>query len=53
MMYIKPGLCSIFCHSYTKQMIYEYLRDIKYRNSGSDSSKAFPSKTQTPDHSAA
>lgn len=52
MMAIKPGLCSICCHSYNKQMIYDYLRDIKYRNSDNPStstSKVLPSKTQTPD----
>lgn len=53
MMAIKPGLCQIYCYSYTKQMIYEHLRDIKYRNSGISDGKVAPSQTQTPQGSAA
>lgn len=49
MMAIKPGLCAICCYSYHKRMIYEYLRDIKYRNSEQSSSKVAPSKTMTPE----
>ena len=29
---IKPGLCAIYCSSFTKQMIYDYLKEIKYKN---------------------
>ena len=29
---IKPGICSIFCQKFTKEMIYEYLQQIKYRD---------------------
>ena len=29
---IKPGILSICCQKYTKEMIYDYLREIKYRD---------------------
>lgn len=29
---IKPGICSIYCQSYDKEMIYEYLKEIKYKD---------------------